>query len=165
MYRITDKFSAIKRIQEYLRIIYEKEFISPSGIYDEKTRNLVGKFQAEHNLKATGVVDNRTFDLLYEEFSLSQKNEETRRSLSGFIRFPLREGAQDSALSHINEMLIWLLDYYGKAHKVRLSNFYSSGTAEGVRMLRKIYLLGENDHIDEELYRRMVVDRNLREDF
>ena len=39
MYRINDRSSAIKRVQEYLRSVGNKNiFVAPTGIYDENTK-------------------------------------------------------------------------------------------------------------------------------
>ncbi|MBR5514592.1 MAG: peptidoglycan-binding protein [Clostridia bacterium] len=72
MYNIDDKNAAVFEVQRYLREISrvhnEIPCVTPDGIYDNKTKECVKAFQAQNGLEATGIVDNKTFDLLYKEY-------------------------------------------------------------------------------------------------
>ena len=160
MYRISDKTSAIIKVQEYLKKIYIDEItIIPSGIYDDKTRRLIMKFQEENDINVSGIVDEKTFSWLYNTYSKVIKDEETRRN-NPFINFPLRKGMLDQSMSHIHYVIGQLLDYYGKQNNVRYGNYFSDNTVAGVKILKEIYLFLNNDIIDEQFYRMMINDLN-----
>lgn len=161
MYRIYDKPEAIRRVQNYLRVVGNPEiFIFPSGIYDDNTRRSVIDFQTERNIEPSGEVDRITFNQLFLEFLTINKNNELTRKLDSFLRFPLMPGESAGGMVHLNRSLARVLDYYGYTHRLRNSNFYSNETSEAVRILRGIYLLEEKDMIDEEFYSRLTNDHD-----
>ena len=161
MYRINDRSSAIKRVQEYLRSVGNKNiFVAPTGIYDENTRLSVIDFQSQNNIKADGIVDIITFDMLFGAYSFAIKNKLTHEKVDSFINFPLLPGLFADELTHINRTLIKLLDFYGQPHSLNESNFYSDSTSNAVKLIRKIYFLDDKNFIDEELYRRMIIDHD-----
>lgn len=160
MYRINDKAAAIRNIQRFLAKISSDRAVVPSGVYDEDTRLAVIDFQKRMDIAPSGAVDRGTLDMLYAEYISKAKTETLARGVGSFISFPLREGNMDGAVIHLNKTLSDLLDHYGITHRLRSSSFYSSETAEAVRIMRKIYLLPEDTLVDEELYIRMIADHS-----
>lgn len=161
MYRINDRSSAIKSVQRYLRVVGNPEiFVAPTGVFDDNTRLSVIDFQEKNNVEPSGIVDRITFDLLFLAFTLHNEKNRIREGYDSFISFPLIPGAFHPAMIHINRTLARLLNHYRKHHSLRESNFYSKSTSEAVKLMREIYLLGDVDMIDEELYGRMVTDHD-----
>ncbi len=161
MYRINDKSEAIRGVQTFLRVVGDpKIFVAPSGVFDDNTRLSVIEFQRRYNLEPTGVVNYETFNLIYQEYLFRTKNAKVRELTDSFIDFPLLPGDFNDEMTHINRTLGRLLDYYGHTHRLRANNFYSSETSYAVRILRSIYMLDGDDFIDEEFYRRMIIDHN-----
>lgn len=159
MYRINDRSSAIERVQEYLSMVGNKSFfVVPTGVYDENTRLSVIEFQRENGINTDGIVDLITFNMLFDSYSYILQNKKTKEMVDSFISFPLSPGLFADEMIHINRMLIKLLDFYGHPHSLSESNYYSKSTSDAVISIRKIFFLGENDLIDEELYRRMIID-------
>ena len=161
MYRVYDKPEAIRHVQRYLIVVGDPNiFIAPTGVYDENTRLSVIDFQTRLGLAATGEVDYETFRLLYDEYVLLTKDKETRNRTDSFIQFPLLPGRMSAGMEHINLTLGRILDYYGFTHRLRGNNFYSKETADAVEILRNTYMLEKKDYIDEEFYRRMIIDHD-----
>lgn len=161
MYRINDRSAAIESVQRYLRVAGNPDvFVAPTGVFDDNTKLSVIDFQQKNGLDADGVVDKNTFDLLFAAFTFLSERDRIREGLDSFILFPLLPGQHSDPMLHINRTLRRLLDYYGKHHSLRESNFYSGSTSDAVKQIRKIYLLGDKDLIDEELYNRMIKDHD-----
>ena len=161
MYRIYDKGEAIRSVQTYLRLVGNPDiFVAPSGIFDENTRLSVIDFQREYGLTPSGIVDYETFVLLYDEYDAVTKRSEVRDMTDSFISFPILPRERRDAMLHINRSLGRIMDYYGFTHRLRDSNFYSSETSEAIMILRRVYIMGDVDLIDEEFYRRMIIDHD-----
>ena len=155
MYRISDKSSAIKQIQNFLRIIGSNGiFIAPTGEYDENTAMAVKDYQESRGLEANGIVDYITFTQMYNEYAsaLSKKN------LSNELKFPILPGEYSPVLTQINLILSSLMNYYGHTHWLRETNYYSKETSEAVKTLRQIYVMDDFDMIDEEFYKNIIRD-------
>ena len=159
MYRINDKAEAVRQVQIYLNGI-NNTFVMPSGVYDENTRIAVIGYQRSHGLEPTGTVDRATFDSIYKDYVSAYQSKRLYGAAGSFISFPIREGDMSPEIIHLNRTLENLLCYYGITHRLRCGSFYSSETAEAVRVMRRIYLLADGDYVDEELYLRMMADRN-----
>ena len=161
MYRIDNRPEAIRRVQEYLAVAGNPNiFVAPTGVYDENTRLSVIDFQGEMDIPQSGVVDYETFTLLYDEYVLITNKKRLNNRVGTFIKFPLFPGVRDNSMRYINNTMADLLDYYGVTHSLRDSRFYTDETSMAVLELRKIYLLDEVDIIDEELYMRLISDRD-----
>ena len=160
MYRINDKSAAIRNIQKFLARISSDRAVVPNGVYDENTRLAIVDFQSRMGIAPSGTVDRRTLDMIYSEYISKINNDTLAKGVGSFISFPLREGEMNEAVIHLNKTLSDLLDHYGITHRLRSSSFYSTETAEAVKIMRKIYLLPEDTLVDEELYIRMIADHS-----
>lgn len=161
MYRIYEKTEAIKRVQAYLKEVSKiEEFVVPSGVYDEVTRESVIYFQAENNLEVTGEVNKTTFDLLYKLYREQIYHREIRKTNHFNLIFPIKKGDFSAEVNYLNYIMSELLDYYRSSHSLRRSNFFSDESIRAVVMLRKIYMLPNAEYIDEALYVRMIDDYN-----
>lgn len=159
MYRINDRPAAIERVQNYLRVAGNPEiFVAPTGVYDENTRLSVIEFQREKGLVASGIVDRITFDTLFSAFVSINERDKIAKDFGSFLDFPIIPGSFSREMIHINRILRTLLDYYGVTHDLSDSSFYSKSTSRAVNEVRRIYLMGTADFIDEDLYLTMVRD-------
>ncbi|MBO7196879.1 MAG: peptidoglycan-binding protein [Clostridia bacterium] len=161
MYRVYDKEEAIRQVQIYLsKALDANIFVAPTGVYDENTRLAVIAFQKQIGINPSGVVDYETFTLLYERYRINNDISDLNETVGSFIKFPLYPGQFNSALVSINRTLAGILDYYGHTHSIRESNFYSDQTSKAVKILRGIYLLSDEDFIDEIFYLKMISDQD-----
>ena len=161
MYRVYDKPEAIRNVQRYLIVVGDPDiFVAPTGVYDENTRLSVIDFQTRYKIEPTGEVDYGTFTLLYDEYMLLAKDQETRNITDLFIQFPVLPRKTSNGMAHINLTLARVLDYYGFTHQLRDNNFQSDETAAAVEILRDMYFLDQKNYIDEEFYRRMILDHD-----
>ena len=163
MYDITDKSNAIREVKKYLYLVSQNMYPeigrgTIDGIYDSQTRKSVASYQKIKKLPETGTVDLNTFNLLYKDYYSTQ-----RRLLSkGYIitedGFPLSIGTMNEDVRIIHAMIGELNDIYTELSEVGHGSYYSKGTAESVKMLRKIFGMPDGEHVDEELYQRMVTE-------
>ena len=161
MYKIYDKKEAVRQVQIYLAETSNTDaYIAPTGVYDEATLKAVLNFQKANGLDSTGVVDKETFDSLYNEYSLITERNRIKKCLNAFLHFPILPGDYCQGIEKINYVMSALLDYYGYSHSIRKNNYYSSETAEYVRILRNIYLLEDMMQIDEMFYQKIMRDYN-----
>ena len=159
MYRVYDNEEAIRRVQTYLSTVVSTiGTIAPNGIYDDKTRRAVIEFQKNNRLDPTGIVDYTTFTELYEQYRTIEKSKSISLHMASFIQFPILRGQWSQEMIHINRIMGELLEYYGHTHSLRENMHYSDQTAAAVNLLQGIYLLEENDYIDQVLYYRLVTD-------
>lgn len=161
MYRVYDKKALTEQIQRFLMGIERNaDSVAPTGIFDERTKKSVSNFQRKNQLEITGIVDEATLELLYNQYLSEKLNKSIREKVSAFILFPILPGSRSDGLIQIHRAMATLLDYYGLTHRIRESNFYNEETKNGIYLLRKIYLLEEAELIDEELYFRIMNDLN-----
>ncbi len=158
MYRINDKRTSISEVQTHLQEIYNEEELYKSGVFDEKTKELVIRFQVESDLPNTGEVDMATRGKLYRSYKKSRQNENIRNFHGISSSFPIIEGSYHDDMRRINRELGIILDNYGVHHTLRAQPYFSSSTSEAVRELRKIMRLKDGSEIDEELYMRMIYE-------
>ena len=117
-------------------------------------------FQDRYGLNKSGVVDMRTFDLLYTEYKRIIERESAQTEVGDYGRFPFKPGDFSPFLAVVGDKIACLLDHYGVTHDLMKSDYYSISLSEAVKEIRKIYLLEPMDLIDEELYSRLAVDYN-----
>lgn len=152
MYRINDKSAAIRELQKYLRAIgYDGLTIVPSGIYDESTRAAVERFQAENGIPKSGAVDYNTHTRIYDRHkeNLKARKSSEKRSL------PFLKGAYNEDIREINRCIKKIMDYYGLAHRIQNSAYFSEETERCVMLLRKIFGLSDSKGIDALLLSRI----------
>ncbi len=149
MYLASDTVKAIKEIQKYLGALNYLPSVIPSGIYDENTRRSVEAVQKRNGITPTGAVDYVTFIALYNDYKEVRLKRHLEKKYRSHLTFPIKIGDAGASIRHINEMLSFLIAYYGMHSGVRVSNIYSKESADAVKTLRKSYLFPDNDYIDE----------------
>ena len=159
MYFITDTPSAIKEIQKYLRELYIEDSIIPSGVYDDKTKELVERFQREHGLSASGSVDVDTFEMIYEEY-LRESDKNTLQRENPELTFPITRGYGGVEMHRINEVLKESLEYYRLPGIARSGMYFSDDTGISIKEMQRILRIKQSDYIDEEFYIRLMDDHH-----
>ena len=159
MYKISDKPAAIREVQRYLRHIgYDSYPVIVSGVYDDNTKLAVEDFQGSNGIAISGVIDALTFSRLYDKYKSYVKAKKLRDKYKSLIEFPLTRGTVSDEMLHVNRMISELLKKYGIANVFRVNRTFSNETQAGVKELRRIYDLNDNEVIDEELYIRIFND-------
>ena len=151
MYTVDDKTEAVKTVQRYLGNV-------ESGIYDNKTRNAVMKFQSENTLEITGVVDYETFNLLKDNF-FSSKRSTLIKAIAPSVHFPIMYGESGSGITALNSFLGEALSNYTYNDVLPKGRYYNVYTSMAVLRLRQILGLNNEDLVDEELYSRIERER------
>ena len=152
MYSLNEKNEYIKSVQKLLSAVYKNEHIPQNGIYEERTREFILRFQRENELSDNGIIDEKTLKLLYLE---SKK----RNKVYPFSK-NLKYRYYDERMRELNEIISELLNYYGKHHRLLPIPYFSEETLLSINELRKIYSLEDGEEIDEELYGIMIKDYN-----
>ena len=152
MYSLNEKTEHIKSVQKLLSAVYKNEHIPQNGIYEERTREFILRFQRENELSDNGIIDEKTLKLLYLE---SKK----RNKVYPFSK-NLKYRYYDERMRELNEIISELLNYYGKHHRLLPIPYFSEETMLSINELRKIYMLEDGEEIDEELYGIMIKDYN-----
>lgn len=154
MYSLNEKNEYIKSVQKLLSTVYKNEHVPKNGIYEERTKEFILRFQRENGLSDNGIIDEETLKKLY----LKSKRRITDEA------YPFSENLKyryyDERMRKINEIISELLNYYGKHHRLLPIPYFSEETLLSVNELRKIYSLEDGEEIDEKLYGIMIKDYN-----
>lgn len=160
MYAINDKSEAIRAIQRSLTLIDgERYYTVPNGRYDEKTRAVVTKFQEDNGLPTDGAVDYGTNTAIADAAMKKSETYSLLDTSSTKIPFPISLGYFGDEMTDIHRAISEILDYYGIYHSVKCEKYYSQETARAVAEIRRAMHLSYGEHIDEELYSRMLRER------
>lgn len=136
----TDK-SSIFEVQGYLRELHHDTrgdipLVNPDGIYGEETVAAVEAFQRANGLIVTGIVDNATWDAIYEAFLEAL----TRRARpSGISPFPnedgyeVVEGENSDTVMAIQLVLRLLANLYDDIGGTATGGVYDEPTSADVR--------------------------------
>lgn len=166
MYRIDNRESVIREIQKYLRELGYRDIpILENGMFDRNTRLSVLRFQEERSLPKTGIVDYETFQFIYEEYLRKKLKDEIARNNPFRFKFPIKVGDRSESVFFINQTVAKLLDSYGYPHRIQKSEYFSEETKRGVVQLLQIFGLEGDGSIDEELYLRLLDERDSFENF
>ena len=165
MYKMYDKAAAIREIQRYLGKISTTEgYISPSGVYDLKTRDAVLRFQKNNGLRESGIVDLESFNALYNSYQNELEISKMIENIGQNQKPPYLLGDYGDFILSLNKMLADLLSFYGVHHSIRESSYYSKATEDGHLSLRRIFGLSEGA-VDHEFINRLTKEtRFLKKD-
>lgn len=154
MYFVDDKKAAIFEIQRYLFVIGQEEgltHLSVDGFYDEETEYAVREFQKMHSLGETGVVDRKTFDMIYSEYDRINKEKKNDEDALYSAEYPMRIGSVGNAVSDLNTIIRELSVFYRDLPDTH-GNFYSAHTEKAVKMLQRILREKESGETSRDFY-------------
>ena len=105
MYSLNEKNEYIKSVQKLLSTVYKNEHVPKNGIYEERTKEFILRFQRENGLSDNGIIDEETLKKLY----LKSKRRITDEA------YPFSENLKyryyDERMRKINEIISELLNY------------------------------------------------------
>ena len=151
---------AIRNLQRYLRQLsfVDKRIPAPpiDGIYESATREAVRAFQEIEGLPATGVVDKKTWDLLYRRYQESLVRESAPVPIAQFPRlsagYALREGDESFLVRLIQYALGELELIYKGFDSVPQTGVYDAATMAAVKSFQKRQGLPETGEVDRETW-------------
>ena len=151
---------AIRNLQRYLRQLsyVDKRIPAPpiDGIYESATREAVRAFQEIEGLPATGVVDKKTWDLLYKRYRESLVRESAPVPIAQFPRlsagYALREGDENFLVRLIQYALGELELIYKGFDSVPQTGVYDAATMAAVKSFQKRQGLPETGEVDRETW-------------
>lgn len=155
---------AIYNIQRYLRqLSYHDETIPPppiDGVFDSATANALRAFQASEGLAVTGTANKETFDLLYERFTVSLKENAAPIAIALFPRSPtgftVKEGDSSFLVALIQFLLKELEILYAGLDAVPMSGSFDRATADAARIFQQKHNLPQTGEIDRATWDAMA---------
>ena len=155
---------AITNLQRYLRRLsyegLEGRRVPIDGIYDTDTREAVTRFQKNMNIAPTGIVDKRTWDMLFDEYWRVTADE---RETEGLFLFPSTPTDYSVSLGEelllvriIQLLLIELRATYGFLEDITETGIYDEETERAIKSFQRANLLEETGRVDEATWNRIV---------
>ena len=145
MYRIEDRASYIRTVQEYLGI-------NQSGVYDARTRAAVSSAQRAGGLYESGIVDRVTFELILRLFK--------ERSISGYTtilyRFPYKRADQGEDVIILNNLIARALRNLTPDYTPPRGDFYNLYTEDAVDFLQSAFGYAREPFVDKALFMRIL---------
>jgi len=155
---------AIMNLQRYLRqLSYFDESILPpplSGRWDARTEESLVAFQRSKNLPETGRADDMTWNLLYEEYKRSVKQNSPPLALPLFPRLPfgyeVDAGEESFTVMAIQHMLREITAYYDNIDFSDRTGIYDEPTANAIREFQMRSLLPMTGKVNKETWDYLV---------
>ena len=154
---------AIRNLQLYLRTVslFDPTItrVPTDGIYGNDTRRAVLEFQGSRGLEPTGFVDQKTWDILYEEYLAILRATERPPSPNFFPShsegYTASVGEKSSFVAIIQLMLRELGIAFDSIPALSIDGIYGPATAEAVRAFQRAALLEESGEVDLQTYNRL----------
>ena len=168
MYLISDNRAAIREIQIYLTYIANSlpgmPYTSIDGIYSDATKAAVAYFQEFEKIDITGMVDVKTFRILYERYNaLIGISEEIKNVINDEI-YPLKRGDVNENVRRLNSLTVELSKYFDIPN-LSYGDGYDENTVSAVKLLQKTFGLFESGETDTSLEKRIFEELKHRENF
>lgn len=159
---------AILNIQRYLRqLSYHEESIpAPAldGIWGEETAAAVRAFQALSGLEANGVVDQKTWEVLFDAYRASRLLHSPPVPLAQFPRisagYALREGDESFLVRLVQYALNELETIYQGFDAVEESGVYDEATKKAVAEFQKKHGLPSTGEVDRATWDALATTYN-----
>lgn len=163
MYNISNRNEVIREIKRYLYLITTttREDIGRTTIdsyYDKPTAQIIRNYQRAKGLKESGIVDYITFQGLANEYLEIKCEMEKRKTLLEPTGFPLSRGMANDDIRLINLLISSLREIYPDLPYVGSSNYFSKNTERAVHILREIFMMEDDNKVDNKLFERMVIE-------
>ena len=161
-FSIDNETERVRRLQLWLREIGRRDTRIPEvfidGIYGEKTRQAVRKYQETRVLPVTGEIDRVTFDRIFAEYSDFDGMENTLGYAPAFDKF---EGGRISEGDVFEDIYLLQLLFRRLAVKdarffLEMTGVYDEDTAAAVTLLRSISGNGEGAFVDTALWNSLI---------
>lgn len=157
---------AVRNLQRYLRTIsfYDDRItrVPTDGIYDSDTRKAVSGFQATRGLRPTGIVDRKTFDMIFKEFSqiieANDRSNNTNLFPSNPQNYEAALGEESSFVAIIQLILRELSIIYDNIPELEISGVYNEETEAAVKEFQKLSGLSPTGNVNLQTWNRLVRD-------
>lgn len=151
---------AIFNMQRYLRQLSYHDSMIPAppldGVFNTATKNSLMAFQRKEGLPATGVADKATWDLLFDCYNTSVKENAAPLAVELFPRSPvgyaLRLGDKVFLVQLIQFLLKELEILYAGLDKIPQSGTYDEETAEAAREFQRRNRLPVTGEVDRQTW-------------
>ena len=158
------KGQAITNLQRYLRrLSYEGldgQRVPIDGIFGSATREALYEFQRVKGLPVTGAADKRTWDALFEEYSIVTQNERLAECLDPFPKYPpdysVSLGDTLTLVSIIQLLLLELRATYDIFEDISESGVFDEQTEQAVREFQLKNGLPPTGKVDRATWNRIV---------
>jgi peptidoglycan hydrolase-like protein with peptidoglycan-binding domain len=132
--------------------------VAIDGIYGEETSEAVRIFQTIYGLKADGLVDRATFDMLFIMYRDVIMDIRSSDYIITDIGFPLKVGNQSNDVIALHLIILELGKTYNDIGVVSQSAYFSESTKNAVMNMQKIFRLPVTGEVDSLLYDRMIYE-------
>ena len=157
---------AVRNLQRYLRTIsfYDDRItrVPIDGIYDSDTRKAVSEFQSTRGLRPTGIVDRKTFDMIFKEFSQIIEANDRSNNTNLFPNNPQNYeaslGEESSFVAIIQLILRELSIIYDNIPELEISGVYNEETEAAVKEFQKLSRLSPTGKVNLQTWNRLVRD-------
>ena len=156
--------AAILNLQRYLKqLSYFDDDISPlptSGVWDPHTRDALISFQQKNGLEPTGVADEQTWNLLFDQYTRSIEEKSPPERMEVFPRLPerdsLRLGDVGFPVTAVQYMLDALTVQFEGLDGVPQNGIYGEETARAVAEFQRRHLLPPTGEVDKQTWDTLV---------
>ena len=156
--------AAIRNLQRYLKqLSYFDKDIPPlpqSGVFDPHTRDALVAFQRKNGLSPTGVADEETWDLLFEQYTASIEEHAEPARMPVYPRLPERSvlsiGDVGFPVVAVQYMLDELTLIFDGLEGVPQNGIYDQKTADAVAEFQRRNLLPVTGEVDKETWDTLV---------
>ena len=161
--------SAIRNLQRYLRqLSFFDNDIPPlplSGVWDPHTRDAVIAFQQKNGLEPTGIADEQTWNLLFEQYTLSIEEKSPPERMAIYPRLPerdsLRLGDVGFPVTAVQYMLDELTIQFEGLDNVPQNGIYGEETVRAVAEFQRRNLLPPTGEVDKRTWDTLVRSYDL----
>ncbi len=163
MFRTDDTSNATKEIQKYLHYISdtlhsEIPLVAIDGVFGNETKEAVMVYQEIKSLPVSGIVDYNTFTFLYDDYLKTQKIINCDDIFIDIKNFPLSRNDRGIEVAILNLLLNELKTTHSDIPDIRINDYFSKETEEGVRILQNIFLFPVDGLVDIDMYDRMIYE-------
>lgn len=157
-----DKRQNVFELQTFLSKISQTEpnvpFLNADGIYGDKTREAVRKYQELRKLPVTGTVDYETWNKIFDEYNGLMAL--TAEALPFYVFPPeqleIKSGDNGDAVYVIQLILNNFALTYSNFSKIPVTGSYGSETANAVKNFQSTAMLNQSGNVDRPTWNEMT---------
>lgn len=141
-----DTGNYVRNLQFYINYLSDFYDTIPSvradGIYGDETMNAVSAIQRTFGLPVTGIVDEATWEALYQAYlGIVQTvlQEYFEGNIVPFSGVPLRLGVESEEVRILQEYLNYIAQYYPEIPTVNVTGYFGNATLEAVTAFQNLF--------------------------